>query len=55
MHETPCVDPRILLVVNNLGKGSPIIIFLAETFNGLDAIHKGEVTFFARGPLLLQV
>jgi len=34
VHETPHVDPRILHVVNNLGRGSPIIIILAETLNG---------------------
>ena len=55
MHETPRVDPRIVLMVNNLGRGSPIIIILAKTINGLDAVHKEEATFFTKSPLLLQV
>jgi len=53
VHETPCMDPRILSMVNNLGKGSPIIIILAETLNGLDAVHREEATFFTGSPLLL--
>ena len=55
MHETPRVDPIILLVVNNLGSGSLIVLILAETLNGLDAVHKEEATFFVGSPLLLQV
>ena len=55
VHETPRVDPIILLVVNNLGSGSLIVLILAETLNGLDAVHKEEATFFVGSPLLLQV
>ena len=55
VYETPCVDPRILQVVNNLERGSPIIIIMAETLNGLDVFHREEATFFAGSPLVLQV
>jgi len=55
VHETPHVGPIILQVVNNLGREIPIIIILAETLNGLDAVHKGEATFFTGSPFLLQV
>ena len=40
-------------MVNNLNKGSPVGIILAETLNGLDVFHKLEATFFAGSPLLL--
>ena len=50
--KTPCVDPRILHMVKNLGSGNPIAIILAKTLNGLDAIYREEATFF-RGNLLL--
>lgn len=53
VHEAPRANPRILSMVNNLGRGSPIILILVETLNGLDAIHKEEETFFAGSPLLL--
>ena len=46
VHEIPCVDPRILQAVKNLGRGSSIIIILAETLNGLDIVHRWEATFF---------
>ena len=46
--DTSC-GPKNSLGVNNLGRGSPIIIILAETLNGLDAIHRGKATFFAAG------
>ena len=52
MHETPCVDQRMLLVVKNLEKGT-VGIILAETLNGLDAVCKGEATFFIGSPFLL--
>ena len=55
VHETPRVDPVILHVVKNSGSGSPVPIILAKTFNGLDAVHREEVTFFAGSLLLLQV
>ena len=42
------------LVVNNLDKGSHVGMILAETLNGLDAIHREEANFFARSPLLLR-
>ena len=54
VHETPRVDPRILLVVKNLGRGSLIMLILAETLNGLDVVHREEATFFAGSPLLLK-
>lgn len=55
VNETPRVDLIILLVVNNLGNGSLIMLILAETLNGLDAVHKEEATFFVGSPILLQV
>ena len=55
MHKTPRVDLIILLVVNNLGNGSLIMLILAEILNGLDAVHKEEATFFVGSRLLLQV
>ena len=55
VHETYRVDPRMCLVVNNLDKGSHVGMILAETLNGLDAIHREEANFFAGSPLLLQV
>lgn len=55
MHDTLLVDLGILHVVQNLGSGSLVHIILVETLNGLDVIHKGEATFFAGNPLLLQV
>ena len=55
VHQTPCVDPRILSLVSNLGRGSPIMLILAKTLNGLDTVHREEATFFMRSPLLLQV
>ena len=55
VHETPCVDQRMLLVVKNLEKGSSVGIILAETLNGLDVVRKGEATFFIGSPFLLQV
>lgn len=55
VHETPRVDPVILHMVKNLGSESPMPIILAKTLNGLDAVHREEVTFFASSPLLLQV
>ena len=54
MHKTPCMDLGIVLVVNNLGRGSLIIIILAKTLNGLDAVHNKKqhslwrVPFFSR-------
>ena len=39
MHETLRVDQRMLLVVLNLKKGSPVGMILAETLNGLDVVH----------------
>ena len=55
VHEKPCLDLRILSVVNNLGRGSPIMLALAKTINGLDAVHREEAKFFLESPLLLQV
>ena len=40
-------------MVKNLGSESPVAIILAETLNGLNAVHKGEATFFIGSPLLL--
>ena len=45
----------MLLVVNNLERGSLVGMILAETLNGLDAVYKGEATFFVGSPLFLQV
>ena len=53
MHETPCIDQRMLLLVNNLKKGGSVGMILAETLNGPDAFHREEVTFFVGSPLLL--
>ena len=55
MHETPCVDQRMLLVVINLERGSPIGMILVKTLNGLDAILREVATFFVESPSLLQV
>ena len=55
MHETSRVDPIILSMVNNLGRGSPIMLILAKTLNGLDTVHREEATFFTGSPFLLQV
>ena len=55
MHEAPCVDPRIVHMINNLESVSPMAIILAKTLNGLDSVHREEATFFAGSPLLLQV
>ena len=55
MHETPRVDQQMILVVNNIEKGSPVGIILTETLKGLDAIRRGEATFFVGSPLLLRV
>ena len=55
MHETPRVNQQMILVVNNLEKGSPVGIILAETLNVLDAIRRGEANFFAGSTLLLRV
>ena len=55
VHETQRVNQRMCLVVNNLDKGRPVGMILAETLNGLDAIHREEANFFAGSPLLLQV
>ena len=54
MHKTPRVDQRMLSVVINLERGSPVGMVLAETFNGLDAFYRWEATFFAGSPLLFQ-
>ena len=53
MHETPHVDQKMLLMIINLERGSFVNMILAETLNSLDAVHRGEATFFARSPLLL--
>ena len=53
MHETPCVDQKMLSVIINLEKGSFVGMILAKTPNGLDVVHRREITFFARSPLLL--
>ena len=55
MHETPCVDQRIFWVVINLERGSLVGMIMAKTLNGLDVVHRKEVTFFAGSLLLLQV
>ena len=55
VHETYWVNQKMCLVVNNLNKGSPVGMILANTLNGLDTIHREEATFFAGSPLLLQV
>ena len=55
MHETLHVDQRMLSMVINLEKGSLISMILAETLNGLDAIHRRETTFFVGSLLLFQV
>ena len=49
------MDRRMLSVIINLERGSPLVLILDETLNGLDHVHRGEATFFARSPLLLQV
>lgn len=54
VHETVRIDRRMCLVVSDLRVGSPMDMILAETCNGLDAIHKKEANFFAGSPLLLQ-
>ena len=53
MHETPRLDPGILHVVQNIGSGSPIAIFLAETLKGLDAVRREEATLFVGSPFRL--
>jgi len=53
VHEIYRVDQRMCLVVNNLGKGSPVGMILAKTLNGLDAIYREEANFFAGSPFLL--
>ena len=53
VHDTPCVDQRMLWVIINLERGSIVGMILAETLNGLDIVHRGEVTFFVGSPLLL--
>ena len=55
VHETPRVNQQMILVVNNLEKGSLVGIILAETLNVLDAIRRGEANFFAGSTLLLRV
>ena len=55
IHKTPRVDQRMLLVVNNLERGSLVGMILAETLNGLDSVYRGEATFFVGSPLFLQV
>jgi len=55
VHEIPRVNQRMLSVIINLEKGSPVGMILAETLNSLDVVHKGEATFFAGSPVLLQV
>ena len=55
VHETLHVDQRMLSMVINLEKGSLISMILAETLNGLDAIHRRETTFFVGSLLLFQV
>ena len=42
-------------MIFNLEEGSPVGMILAKTFNVLDTVHKGETTFFARSPFVLQV
>ena len=54
VHKTPRVDQRMLSVVINLERGSPVGMVVAETLNGLDAFYRWEATFFAGSPLLLQ-
>ena len=53
MHETPRVDQKVLSVIINLEKGSFVGMILAKTPNGLDVVHRREITFFARSHLLL--
>ena len=42
MHETPHVDQRILSVVINLERGSPVGMILAKTLNDLDVVHRSS-------------
>jgi len=42
-------------MVINLERGSLVGMILAKTLNGLDAIHRGEATFFVGSPLLFRV
>ena len=53
VHETYQVDQRMCLVVDNLNKGSPIVMILVGTLNSLDVVHREEATFFVGSPLLL--
>ena len=53
VHETYQVDQRVCLVVNNLNKGSPVGMNLAETLTGLDTVYREEATFFVGSPFLL--
>ena len=42
-------------MVSNLRRGSSVDVILAETLNGLDAVHRKEANFFVGSLLLLQV
>ena len=55
MHETLRVDQRMLSVVINLERGSPVGKILAEALNGLDVVHRVVATFFIGSHLLFQV
>ena len=43
------------MVVYELKTGNPMGLILAETFNGLDAFHRKEASFFVGSPFLLLV
>ena len=43
------------MVVYELKRGNLAGLIFAETFNGLDAFHRKEASFFVGSPLLLQV
>ena len=40
------MDQMMLLVIINLERGSLVGMILAKTFNGLEAVHRGEEIFF---------
>ena len=50
-----CVDLRMWMVVYELKRGNLAGLIFAETFNGLNAFHRKEASFFVGSPLLLQV
>ena len=55
VHETPCVDQRMLSVIIDLERGSLVGMILAKTLNNFDVVYSGEVTLFTGSPLLIQL